>query len=70
MDDNILLGTIENDPAWINELVTFLLNTKDKKTIEKYKSLIRDLYLEYLREGMQPKIAIEKAKNVILHFKI
>ena len=70
MDDNILLGTIENDPAWINELVTFLLNTKDKKTIEKYKSLIRDLYLEYLREGMQPKIAIEKAKNVVFHFKI
>ena len=70
MVDKVLLGTIENDPEWINELVSFLINTKDKKIIEKYKSLFRDLYLDYLREGMQPKVAIEKAKNVVLHFKI
>ena len=62
MVDKVLLGTIENDPEWINELVSFLINTKDKNVIEKYKSLFRDLYLDYLREGMQPKVAIEKAK--------
>jgi len=70
MANELLLGTIDNDPPWINELVTFLVNTKDKNVINKYKKLFRDLYLDYLREGMQPKIAIEKAKNVVMHFKI
>jgi len=68
MVDKKLLGTSNNDPEWINELVSFLVNTKDKDIIKKYRKLFRETYLSYINEGMPTKVAIEKAKNVVLSF--
>lgn len=68
MVEKKLLGTSNNDPEWINELVSFLVNTKDKEIIKKYRKLFRETYLSYINEGMPTKIAIEKAKNVVLSF--
>lgn len=68
MMDKKLLGTTNNDPEWINELVSFLVTTKNKEIIRKYRKLFRETYLSYINEGMPTKVAIEKAKNVVLSF--
>ena len=68
MAEKQLLGTSSNDPEWINELVSFLVSTKDKDIIKKYRKLFRETYLSYINEGMPTKMAIEKAKNVVLSF--
>jgi len=70
MVEKKILGTSNNDPEWINELVSFLITTKDKETIKKYRKLFRETYLAYINEGMPTKIAIQKAKNVVLSFTI
>ena len=70
MRQKVLFGTKENDPEWVNELASFLITTKDKDIINEYKRLFRELYLAYLKEGLPPKEAIEKAKNVVINFKI
>lgn len=70
MGQKVITDKKENDPEWINELVSFLITTKDKNTINEYKKLLRDSYFDYMKEGLPPKKAIEKAKNVIMRFKI
>lgn len=70
MGQKVILGIKGNDPEWINELVSFLVTTKDKDIINEYKRLFRELYLAYLKEGLLPKEAIEKAKKVVVSFKI
>lgn len=70
MEQKVILGTKGSDPEWINELVSFLITTKDKDVINEYKRLFRDLYFDYLKEGLRPKDAIEKAKNIVTSFKI
>lgn len=60
----------EKDPEWIKEIVSFLITNKDQAIINKYRKLFRELYFDYLREGLKPKEAIEKAKNVVASFKI
>jgi len=62
----VLQGSPENDPEWIREIFHF---TKKVKLTDSDKKLIRELFLEYQRNGLPPKDAIEKAKNIVLCFK-
>ena len=64
-----LLGKPEDDPEWIKEIAFQLSILKKQKITDENKKLLRDLYFEYLRDGLEPKDAIEKAKNIILSFK-
>ena len=63
-----LQGLRENDPVWIKELASHISYLSKKKITDEDKKLILELFFEYQREGLPPKIAIEKAKNIILSF--
>ncbi len=59
---------VDSDPAWVLEIVSFVSDKENEHIFLKNKDLLRDLYLEYMRDGMQPKDALLKAKKVILSF--
>ena len=63
-----LQGTKECDPEWIVEIVNGFLD-KDINNLSDYqKEMLRDQYLEYLRDGFKPKKALEKALTIVLCF--
>ncbi len=65
----ILQCTPKNDPDWIKELSLHFDSGKQYKLTDEDKKIIQDLFLEYKRNGMKQKEAIEKAKNVLMSFK-
>ena len=67
--EKVLLGKPEDDPEWIKEIAFQLSILKKQKITDEDKKLFRDLFFEYQRDGLSPKDAIEKAKNIILSFK-
>lgn len=60
-----LHGLPEDDPEWIKEIFHF---TKKGKLTDEDKKLIRELYLEYQRDGLTSRDALEKAKKIVLCF--
>ena len=60
----VIRGRKENDPEWIKDIASYV---KSGKT-DKHKKQLRELYLEYTRDGLKPKEAWEKAKNVLACF--
>jgi len=67
--EKVLLGKPEDDPEWIKEIAFQLSILKKRKITDEDKKLFRELFFEYQRDGLSPKDAIEKAKNIILSFK-
>jgi len=65
----VLLGKPKDDPEWIKEITFQLSILKKRKITDEDKKLFRELFFEYQRDGLSPKDAIEKAKNVVLSFK-
>ena len=67
---DVLHGTSTNDPDWIRKLSLYsdIIITDDDLTCNEKKFLV-ELFLEYKREGFQPKEALLKAKKVIEVFK-
>ncbi len=66
--EKVLLGKKRDDPEWVKEIVFQISIFKKQKITDEDKKLLRDLYFEYLRDGLKPKDAIEKAKNIMLSF--
>ena len=66
--EKVLLGKPEDDPEWIKEIAFQLSILKKQKITDEEKKLFRELFFEYQRDGLSPKDAIEKAKNVVLSF--
>ena len=64
IEKKVIKGRKENDPEWIKDIAFYVKSGK----AEKHKKQLRELYLEYTREGMKPKEAWEKAKNVLACF--
>ena len=64
MMKKVIMGRKENDPEWIRDIASYV---KTGKT-DEHKKRLRELYLEYTREGMKPKEAWEKAKRVLACF--
>ena len=60
--------TKECDPEWIIETAKELFNTDINNLSENQRKMLRDQYLENLRDGLQPKEAIEKALQIVLSF--
>ena len=52
------------DPEWLMELANF----DDKEKFKVVKKIFAETYLENIQEGMNPKIALQKAKSVALCF--
>ena len=69
MDNKKLSGTKENDPEWIIEIAYGLLDINLDELSEIQKKMLRDQYLDYLRDGLKPKYAIKKAIQIINCFK-
>jgi len=65
----ILQGTPKNDPDWIKELSLHFDSGKQYKLTDEDKKFLRDLFMDYKIDGMKPKEALEKAKNVLMSFK-
>lgn len=61
-----LLGRKEDDPEWLKDIASYVKLGK----ADKYKKQLRELFLEYTREGLKPKEAWEKAKRVLACFEI
>ena len=64
MGDNLLKGTKENDPEWIKEAA----NHAKSLGSEDYKKQLRELFLEYVRDGLDSKTAWKKACKVLSSF--
>jgi hypothetical protein len=62
--ENAIKGRKENDPEWIKDIA---ISVKSRMT-DKQKKQLRELYFEYIQEGMKPKEAWVKAKNVLACF--
>jgi len=56
------------DLIWINELARFVHQKDNKKKIEELKEIFIELYIENLRDGLNPMDALEKAKLMIFCF--
>lgn len=65
-----LEGTKECDSEWIKEIVEGLLDKNVNKLSDKQIKMLRDLYLENLRNGLKPREAFVKALQIITCFKI
>ena len=57
------------DPEWINEIAEALLDININDLSEKQKKMLRDLYLENLRNGLKPKESINNALQIVKCFK-
>ena len=68
MKNRKLQGTKECDPEWIIEIVKGLFNKDLNYLSDHQKKMLRDQYLENLRDGLKPKEAIEKAIQIVLCF--
>lgn len=68
MSTNKILGTKEQDPEWITELVDGYLQRDIKYLSDYKKKILRDQYFDYLRDGLKPKDAIDKAFKIVSCF--
>jgi len=56
------------DPEWLREFANFLDKNGNKEILEVVKKVFVETYLENIREGMNPRDALQKAKSVALCF--
>jgi len=64
IEKKVIKGRKENDPEWIKDIAFYVKSGE----ADKHKKQLRELYLEYTRDGLKPKEAWEKAKNVLACF--
>jgi hypothetical protein len=56
------------NPEWRREFENLLYKNGTKKKYKAVKKIFVETYLEYVREGMNPKDALQKAKIIALCF--
>jgi hypothetical protein len=59
----------ERDPEWIKVIATALLDININSLSESQKKMLRDQYFDFIRDGLKPKEAIDKALQIVLCFK-
>ncbi len=58
------------DPEWIRMFTIFLNENCDKKKFETIKKIFVETYFTNIRNGLNPRDAMEKAKTTALCFLI
>jgi hypothetical protein len=58
----------EQDPEWIVETVKELFKKDINNLSKNQRKILRDQYLDNLREGLRPKEAMEKAILIVSCF--
>jgi hypothetical protein len=61
-------STKEQDPEWIIETVKELFKKDINSLSKNQRKILRDQYLDNLREGLRPKEAMEKAILIVSCF--
>jgi hypothetical protein len=56
------------DPEWLNEFAIFISKDGNKEKFKVVKKVFVETYLENVRDGMNPRDALQKAKSVALCF--
>jgi len=59
----------KNDPRWIKETAKIILDKNIDGLSEDQISLLHELYLENLRNGLKPKKAMNMAYEIVNCFK-
>lgn len=59
-----IFGKKDNDPEWIRNVAYYFESHKG----DKYKNELRELFMDYIREGMRPEVAWKKAQKVLDSF--
>ncbi|MBN2603851.1 MAG: hypothetical protein JXA91_06955 [Candidatus Thermoplasmatota archaeon] len=59
-----ILGRKDNDPEWIRKVAYYFESSKG----DKYKNQLRELFMDYIRDGMRPEVAWKKAQKVLDSF--
>jgi len=68
MKNKKLKDTKEYDQKWTIEISGGLLDRNIKDLSDWQKKMLHTQYLKNLRDGLQPKEAIEKALEIVLCF--
>lgn len=63
-------GQQQLDPEWLREFTNFLHENGNKKKFDLIKKIFIDSYFENIRNGMNPRQAMEKAKSTASCFLI
>ncbi len=56
------------DPEWLREFAYFLDQNGNRKKLKEVKTIFIKAYLENIRDGMNTKDAMQKAKRVAVCF--
>ena len=59
-----------NDSEWIKTISESLLDINIEELSDKQKKMLREMYLENLESGMEPKDALEKALQIVTSFQM
>jgi hypothetical protein len=68
MKKMIIVGNKERDPGWIKDIASYLESEEERGGDDRYKKQLRELFLEYKRDGLKHRDAWEKAKRVLASF--
>ena len=58
------------DTDWIKAVAEKFLNKNINNLSVKQKKMLREYYLEYMQDGIEPQDAIKKAYTLVLSFEI
>ena len=65
-----LRGKKGEDPEWIQDISCCFFTYRIKGKTDRYNKKLRELFLEYMGEGMKPKGSVKKAKLILDYFEI
>ena len=63
-------GKKGDDPEWVQDIACYFFTHLKKEKTDGYEAEIRELFLEYKRDGLNSKDAWEKAKRIVSCFEI
>ena len=70
MKKRVLQGKIGDDPEWVQDIACYFFTQRKKEKTDGYQAQIRELFLEYKKDGLKSKDAWEKAKRVVSCFEV
>lgn len=70
MEKKVLQGKKGDDPEWVQDIACYFFTHRKKEKTNGYEAEIRELFLEYKRDGLKSKEAWEKAKMALDCFEI
>jgi hypothetical protein len=65
LEENIK-GKMKDDPEWIKGISSYYF--KCKRNSDEYNKILRELYLNYIREGKRSDDAFKLAKKILDSF--